>query len=374
MKIILCANTSWYLWNYRVGLIRELLMAGNEINVLAPLDQTSEKLAKLGCIVHSIPMNRKGSNVLQEIFLVLKFYKHVKKVSPDILITFTIKPVIYIGLIARVLRIPIVPTITGLGTAFIRKNWITKVVKWLYKLGLSSAERVFFQNLEDQNLFLATGLVKIGQAEQIPGSGIDLVRFSFSPIVVSNDISPTVFLLAGRMLWDKGIKEYVEAAKIVKDVDSSVEFQLLGEIGSDNISAIPRQTISSWQEAGIVRYLGVASDVRIYMEQADCVVLPSYREGLSRTLLEAGAIGRPVVASRVVGCKDVVDDGKTGLLCNPRDPADLAEKLLKFIDLSRIDKANMGREARTKIEQEFDEQDVIQRYCHVISHSGTRSL
>jgi len=347
-------------------------VAGNEINILAPLDQTSEKLANLGCIVHSIPMNRKGSNVLQEISLVLKFYKHVKEVSPDVLITFTIKPVIYVGLIARVLSIPIVPTITGLGTAFIRKNWITKVVKWLYKLGLSSAQHVFFQNLEDQNLFLANGLVKIGQAEQIPGSGIDLVRFSFSPIVVSNDISPTVFLLAGRMLWDKGIKEYVEAAKIVKDMDSNVEFQLLGEIGSDNISAIPRQTISFWQEAGIVRYLGVASDVRIYIEQADCVVLPSYREGLSRTLLEAGAIGRPVVASRVVGCKDVVDDGNTGLLCNPRDPVDLAEKLLTFIELPRIDKVKMGREARTKIEKEFDEQHVIERYCRIISHSGTR--
>ena len=171
------------------------------------------------------------------------------------------------------------------------------------------------------------------------------------------------------MLWDKGVKEYVEAAQIVKALDSNVEFQLLGEIGSDNISAIPRQTISSWQQEGIVHYLGVASDVRSYMEQADCVVLPSYREGLSRTLLEAGAIGRPVVATRVVGCKDVVDDGKTRLLCNPRDPVDLAEKLLTFIDLPRIDRVKMGQEARAKIEKEFDEKDVIQRYCHIISHT-----
>jgi glycosyltransferase involved in cell wall biosynthesis len=369
VKIILCANTSWYLWNYRVGLIRALLAAGNEINILAPLDQTSENLVNLGCNVYSIPMNRKGSNLLQEVSLVLKFYNYVRSARPDILIAFTIKPVIYMGLIARVLSIPIVSTITGLGTTFIRNNWLTKVVKWLYKLALASAQHVLFQNPEDQNLFLDAGLVQIRQAEQISGSGIDLVRFAFSPIVTTNDTNPTVFLLAGRMLWDKGIKEYVEAAKIVKDLDSNVEFQLLGEIGSDNISAIPQKTISSWQQEGIVHYLGVASDVRTYMEQADCVVLPSYREGLSRTLLEAGAIGRPVVATRVVGCKDVVDDGKTGLLCNPRDPFDLAEKLLTFIDLSRVDRAKMGQEARAKIEKEFDEKNVIQRYCDIVSHN-----
>lgn len=367
MKIIFCSNTSWYLWNYRYGLIQTLLASGNEIDILAPFDQTSEKFSRLGCNIYPISMNRKGVNVIQEIILVLRLYKVVKQVDPDVLVTFTVKPVIYIGLIARFLGIPVAATITGLGTAFIRKSWVTKVVKKMYKAGLASAHTVLFQNADDRDLFVKEGLARPKQAQQIPGSGIDLEKFSFLPKL---DVGPeklTIFLLAGRMLWDKGIREYIDAAKIVRDRYPNAVFQLLGEIGSDNVTAIPRAQILAWQDTGIISYLGVTSDIRPYIQEADCVVLPSYREGLSRTLLEAGAIGRPVLAARVTGCKEVVEDGRTGLLFHPRDSIDLAEKMSDFMVLPRVDRDRMGREARLKMEKEFDEKFVIQRYCKIIS-------
>ena len=367
VKIVFCSNTTWYLWNYRLGLIKTLLNDGNDIYLLAPVDQTTKKFSDLGCRYVPIPMKRKGSNILQELLLLIRFYKSIKEIHPDVLITFTIKPVVYGGFVARFLGIPVVATITGLGTAFIRRGWITVVAKNLYKQGLVSAKTVFFQNHDDERMFIGAGLVSKHQVAQIPGSGIDLKRFSFSPLFETNRDGTEIFLLAGRMLWDKGIQEYVESARIVKVSYPNVEFQLLGEIGSDNVSAISKEKILSWQEEGIVAYLGVTSDVRPYIKKADCVVLPSYREGLSRTLLEAGAIGRPVIATRVVGCKEIVEDGRTGFLVNPKDPADLAAKLCQFLSLSLNERHQMGKVARQKIEEDFDEKHVIEKYISMIS-------
>ena len=370
MKIVFCSNTTWYLWNYRLGLIKTLLNDGNEIYLLAPIDHTTKKFFDLGCRQVPIPMKRKGLNVLQELSLLIRFYKSIKEIHPNVLITFTIKPVVYGGFVARFLGIPVIATITGLGTAFIRRGWITVVAKWLYKQGLVSAKTVFFQNHDDEGIFVRARLVRRHQVAQIPGSGIDLNRFSFSPFLETNRYGTDTFLLAGRMLWDKGIQEYIESARMVKASYPNVEFQLLGEIGSDNVSAISKEKIFSWQEEGIVTYLGVTSDVRPYIKKADCVVLPSYREGLSRTLLEAGAIGRPVIATRVVGCKEIVEDGRTGFLVNPKDPADLAAKLCQFLSLSINERHQMGKVARQKIEEDFDEKHVIEKYISMISLSS----
>ena len=343
------------------------MVSGYEVRILAPIDRTSVNFAELNCKVQPLPMHGKGTNVAEELLLFLRLYRAIQKIRPDVFLTFTVKPVVYGGLAARIIGIPTIPTVTGLGTAFINETWVTRVVGVLYRAGLLRAKSVLFQNLDDSSLFVKRRFVKEDQVAQLPGSGIDLKKFLAVPTPSTKDRDVTIFLMIGRMLWDKGVGEFVKAAEIVKQANPNTEFQLLGELGSDNATAISIEEINIWQQKKIITYLGETDDVRNFIEEADCVVLPSYREGLPRTLLEAGAMGRPVLTTRAVGCKDVVEDGITGLLCNPRDAVDLANKMEVFLDLTQSEKTRMGREGRKKVAREFDEQIVIHRYKKIIA-------
>ena len=206
-------------------------------------------------------------------------------------------------------------TITGLGTAFLKDDLRQKLVRMLYRISQRSAFRIFFQNAEDQRMFVEAGLVPTGRDVYIPGSGVDLQRFDFKPLPARSSLR---FLLIARLLRDKGVVEYVEAARMLKRKFPEAEFQLLGFLDADNHSAVSRADVEQWVAEGVVNYLGKTDNVVPFMEAADCVVLPSYREGLPKTLIEAAAVGRPLVATDVVGCRDVVKDGFNGFLCEAK--------------------------------------------------------
>ncbi|MDH3580653.1 MAG: glycosyltransferase family 4 protein [Hyphomicrobiales bacterium] len=365
-KILISINTSWNIYNFRAGLIGAFRQQGYEIIAASPTDAFTPHLEELGCRHLPLPMDNKGTSPLKDFGLFLRYLRLLRRERPDVFLGYTIKPNIYGSLAAHLLRVPVVNNVSGLGTAFIRDNWLTRIVKALYRLALRSSATVFFQNEDDRALFTELKLVDPEQTALLPGSGIDLG--TFRPILTeSQKLEAPCFLLIARLLWDKGIGEFVDAARIVKTRFPDARFQLLGFLDAENRTAISKSAVDEWVRQGIVEYLRVAHDVRPYIAASDCVVLPSYREGTPRTLLEAAAMGKPLIATDVPGCRAVVDHGKNGFLCKVRNSADLANKILDFIDLSDKERIRMGRASREKVEREFDENIVIQRYLETIA-------
>jgi len=366
MKIVIALNTAWNLVNFRAGLIRALVAEGHDVVAVAPYDEYAPRLAELGCRFVALPMDNKGTHPGRDLLLFFRFLKLLRREQPDVFLGYTVKPNVYGSLAARVLDIPVVNNVAGLGAVFIRKNWLTRLVRQLYKSAFSRSRHVFFQNNEDMQLFVVQRLVAADKISRLPGSGVDLGAFSYSPIQ-SFENRKLHFLLVARLLWDKGIGEYVDAARIVKRKYPAATFQILGFLDAKNPTAVSKAEMTAWVDEGVVEYLGVADDVKPYLVAADCVVLPSYREGVPRSLLEAAAIGRPIVTTDAVGCRDVVDDGVNGLLCKVGDAEDLAEKLIRMIEVPHEDRMQMGLKGRRKMECEFDEQLVIRSYFEVIN-------
>jgi len=361
--IALSSNTTWYLYNFRIGTIRALIERHFRVVIIAPWDEFSLRLRELGCEVYDIEMDNKGSSPFADVKTFLAYRKIYRTLQPDLALHFTIKPNIYGALAARSLGLPCVNMVSGLGTAFIRESWLTRIVEQLYKFSQSWPHKVFFQNMDDLGLFVERRLVSAEKVERVPGSGVNLTQFVAAP--PANNSAP-VFLLIARMLRDKGVVEFVEAARLVKARHPEIRFQLLGQLGVANRSAILREQVEGWVAEGAVEYLGETDNVVPYIANADCIVLPSYREGISRILLEASAMARPIVATDVTGCREVVDDCETGYLCKVKDPEDLADKLERMLSLSSEQRAEMGRKGREKMQLEFDEQIVIRRYLEVI--------
>jgi len=332
---------------------------GYEVTVLAPDDDSSQKLEQVGCRYLNLKLDNKGLNPLTDLRLRNSMKKIYEELSPNLVIHYTIKPVIYGSLAARDLGIPFVNNITGLGTAFIKTNWLTWLVKRLYRLSQKNADYVLFQNVDDRELFSRDRLIPENVPQEvIPGTGIDTDHFNVRPYPESN---PVTFLLIARMLWDKGVREFVEAARQIKSEFSNVNFQLLGFLDVENRTAISRIQVERWDKDGIVEYLGYTDDVREHIAFSSCVVLPSYREGLPRTLLEAAAMGRPIIATDVTGCREVVDHGVNGYLCKERDANDVAEKMKDMINLSTDERREMGLKGRKKMEREFDEKIIVEK-------------
>lgn len=359
MKLVLYANTAWYLHNFRYGLIRALLEQGSEVVVMAPTGKAVKSLESMGAQFIPMEMDNKGSNPARDFSLSIRSYRALRNIRPDVVLNFTIKPVIYGTLAAKLLGIPCINTITGLGTAFIKESWITKVVGVLYRMSLPLSHRVFFQNPDDRQLFLDRRYLSADLIRVVPGSGINLSRFSPSAQAPGETLR---FLLIARMLRDKGVVEYVDAARILKERGLKAEFQLLGPIGVDNRTALSAEQLRAWEDEGLIRYLGAAEDVRPHIAKADCVVLPSYREGTPRTLLEASAMAKPLVATDVVGCREVVKHGENGFLCKVRDADSLAAAIVRFAELSSQEKLEMGVAARRRVELFYDEKIVIGMY------------
>jgi len=359
--VLISINTSWNLYHFRAPLIHVLKSAGYTVITAAPEDAYTPRLRTLVDGHVELPMSNAGTSPIQDIALFLRYVRLLRRVKPAILLTYTIKPNIYGALAARLLGIPIIANVSGLGTAFIRNDWLTRVVKLLYRYAFAGATSVFFQNPEDCDLFLQLKLVRPERTALLAGSGIDLDYYRPEPQPREAD-APVAFVLIARLLWDKGIGEYMEAARIVKAANPHVIFRLVGFRDVANRTAIPASIIDGWAAEGHVEYLGETEDVRRIITQHDCVVLPSYREGLSRVLLEGAAMGKPLIASDVAGCRQVVEHGKNGFLCKPRDAKDLAETLMTFLSLSLEERNTMGAASRSKAEETFDQKHVLQAY------------
>ena len=362
-KIVICLNTSWNIYNFRLNLARALKNAGYQVILVAPYDAYSEKL-KDEFAYRDIYMNNKGTNPKEDIKTLIGFYKLYKTIKPDVVLNYTIKPNIYGNIACGLLGVKTINNISGLGTVFIKESLVTKVVKWLYKYSLGKSSKVFFQNSDDRDLFVESHLVDFFKSDLLPGSGIDTSKFV--PFEYKNEDDTFRFLLIARMLWDKGVGEYAEAANILKRQYSNIEFQLLGSLDAANNTAISKEQINIWVDEGLVNYLGVTDDVKEFIKKADCIVLPSYREGTPRTLLESASMVKPIVTTNVAGCKEVVDDSVNGYLCEVRNSADLADKMEMMLNLSEDERKLMGEAGRAKMINEFDESIVINKYLKVI--------
>jgi len=330
---------------------------GYRVTTLAPKDDSSSKLEEVGCRFIHLPMDNQGLNPLADFRLRKRLQSTYKTLSPDLAIHYTVKPVLYGSLAAASLNISFVNNITGLGSVFIDRNWVTTLVKNLYKKSQKKASLVFFQNEEDHKLFDREGLIPMSVPQRVvPGTGVDTKKFAAMPY---SSAEPNTFLLMARLIWDKGVSEFVEAAKEVKKEFPKARFQVLGYLDVKNRTAISRAKVDSWVKEGILEYLGETEDVRSYVEKAGCVVLPSYREGLPKTLLEAASMSRPIIATDVTGCREIVKDGRNGLLCKVKDTSSLAESMKTFLHLSFDEKEKMGLQGRALAVEKFHEKRVV---------------
>jgi glycosyltransferase involved in cell wall biosynthesis len=362
--IVIFLNTAWNLINFRSGLIKSLVEHGYEVIAVAPFDEYATQLSTLGCRFIPLPMDNKGTNPGRDLLLMVRFFNLMRSERPDVFLGYTVKPNIYGSLVANALQIPVINNVAGLGTVFTKGGWLNQLVRRLYRIALSRSSKVFFQNDEDRQLFVSGRLVAEPIAGRLPGSGIDLVKFQPTSLPAGTDVR---FLLIARMLWDKGVGEYVEAARLLKQRGIDAECCLLGFLDVQNPAAISRKQMDEWVAEGVVRYLGMSNNVREQIAQADCIVLPSfYPEGTPRTLLEAAAMARPIVTTDSVGCRDVVDDCVNGYLCIPKDASDLAGKMEKIVSMTPAEREAMGLRGREKVEREFDEKIVISKYLEAI--------
>jgi glycosyltransferase involved in cell wall biosynthesis len=366
--IVIAANSSWNLVNFRGNIIAALQQRGFRVVAIAPRDAHSGQLEAMAVEFHAFDFRSAGISPLHDAGLFLRYLGLLRRIRPAALLGFTIKPNIYGSLAARLLGIPVVNNVSGLGTAFIKQGMITRVATFLYRQAFRRSATVFFQNDEDRQTFVAAGMVAADCTRLLPGSGVDLDRFVPTPLPTGN---PFRFLLIARLLWDKGVQEYVDAARSVRARHPDTRFQILGFTDVDNRTAVPRVTLDRWVGEGLIDYLGAADDVRPLIEAADCIVLPSYREGLPRSLLEASAMARPIVATDVAGVRDVVDDGVTGLLCAARSASSLAEAMLAMIAMSPAERRAMGQAGRSRVEGGFGIGEVTRRYLEAIDDALT---
>lgn len=359
------ANTTWNVFNFRRHLIERLQARGYPVTALSPADDYVARVRALGVRHVHLQMDNAGTNPLLELATIVRLTRLFGRERPGLLLTFTPKANIYCSIAARLAGVPVIANVSGLGTGFIRGGWLTHVMRLLYRVAFRHPQKVFFQNAEDERLFVAQNLVAQAQSERLPGSGVDVERFRPAPGRAPG--GPFVFLMIARLLRDKGVREYAAAAGVVRSRHRAVEFRLGGFLDANNPTAISREEISQWERRGWLRFLGSTDDPAAWYAEADCVVLPSYREGCPRTLLEASSMALPAIAADVPGCRQVVDDGRTGLLARAADAADLAEKMERMLTLPEEERRSMGRLARQKMLEHFDERLVIARYCDAVA-------
>jgi glycosyltransferase involved in cell wall biosynthesis len=363
MKLAIVINTSWNIYNFRMSLIKAFQDHGIQVYAIAPQDDYSKYLQENHCHYIPITIKNSGTNPVDDLKLFFQLHAIYKKIRPDIILHYTIKPNIYGSLAASLLKIPVINNVSGLGTVFLNNSLSSQIAINMYKLAFKSPKKVFFQNHEDLNLFLEKKLIRKEIADTLPGSGINLHKFRPSPIPENETFT---FLLIARLLIDKGITEYAQAIQILRSKGIKAKFQLLGATDFQHKRGIPQHLLSNWVQEGIVDYLGTTDEVEKYIQQADCIILPSYREGTPRTLLEAASCGRPMIATNVAGCNNVVEDNFNGFLCNIKDGKDLADKMEKMYQMDKKNLQVMGTNSRALVEKKFDEKIVVTKYLQTI--------
>ncbi|MBR9999087.1 MAG: glycosyltransferase family 4 protein [Cyclobacteriaceae bacterium] len=364
MKIAIVLNTSWNIHNFRMGLIHTLLKQGHEIVAIAPEDEFSIKIKEAGCSFERITMDSRGANPIKDFGLTIELFRIYRRIRPDIILHFTVKPNIYGTFAARLLNIPSINNVCGLGTVFLNKGLISVIAKIMYKMAFRYPNKVLFQNEDDLDLFIREKLIKLDKTDRVPGSGINLEKFTPRK---NEKNEKFIFLMIARLIYDKGIVEYINAIRKLKTKGIDAKFQILGAIDEEHKRGIPASLVHTWVGEELIDYHPKVSDVRDYIRDADCIVLPSYREGTPRSLLEAAGMAKPIVTTNVAGCNSVVIDNTNGFLCKLKDVDDLAEKMEKMVDLAEADRERMGNNGRKIVEQYFDENIVIDKYMNLIA-------
>ncbi len=362
MKVAFVANTSWNIFNFRKGLVYHFLSKGNEVIVLAPEDGYTSTIENWGCKFFHTPLDGTGSNPIKD----LKYFNVLRKIfkteKPDVALCFTIKSNIYSSLASKFTSVPVVCNVSGLGTAFLIKGLVGKLAIALYRLSFRFSKVIFFQNIEDQELFVSAVKVDAEKLHLVPGSGINLEEFVPSLATKREEVK---FLMIARIIVEKGIREYAQAAAKFKGV-KNVSFTLVGKYDEEHARSISRSEWTEWKSSEILNILAHSDNIKELISSHDVVVLPSYREGTPRTLLEGAALGRPIITTDAPGCKEVVKEGYNGFLCRVQDAKNLYEKMRLILSLSHEERQELGKNSRILVEEKFSEKVVIDAYVDVI--------
>ena len=368
-KIAFVANTSWSIYKFRLYLIEKLIEKGFAIFVLAPRDPYTAKFESLSGLTYIELEHFKGKNIspFRDFLLYRELLHHYRTILPDLIFHYTIKANLFGTRAAARAGISSVSVITGLGYAFSGKGWLQSIAKLLYKKVLRNSTEVWFLNEDDRHIFISQQLIRPEKTFLLPGEGVDTQTFYPAPYIVQNSAAPSAakevtFLLIGRIIRHKGIYEFIQAIQLLKHQGLSIRCQLLGFFDDKNPVAIPRHEIEEWSKTGLLTYLGHTDKVAPFIEKADCIVLPSYREGLPLSLLEGASMCKALIATDTPGCRALVDEGVNGYLCREKNAADLAEKMAVYYHLPAEAKKKMGLAGREKVLSAFTQEKVAAIY------------
>ncbi|WP_335921488.1 glycosyltransferase family 4 protein [Shewanella chilikensis] len=365
VKILYIVNVDWFFISHRLPIAVEALKVGYEVHIACSVTDRAEFLEDLGFVVHPLNISRSGVGVISEVKSICQLFKLISNVKPQILHTITIKPVLYANLMARILKVPFrVSSISGLGYVFIASGLKSKsfrfMVSLLYRLALKKSNVVIFQNQEDARVLRLMGAVESCQEALIRGSGVDLTRFK----VVPEPKNEFIVMLVARLLIDKGVVEFVEAAKILKLSHPEIKFVLVGDIDVNNPKSITDSQLEKWVEEGIIQFWGFSNNISETMSKSNVIVLPSYREGLPKSLIEAAASGRAVITTDVAGCRDAIEPNRTGLLVPVREVEPLVGAILNLRSDDEL-RLSFGRNGRELAEKAFDINSVVKKHLEI---------
>lgn len=350
MKIAIIANSSNGLWGFRQDLIQELLR-NNTVIAITPNNGMWDELVNIGCDMINVPVDRRGMNPIKDIDILLKYKKLIKQEKPDLVITYTIKPNIYGGFACRMLKIPYVVNITGLGTAFENGGLLKKIVVAMYKVACKKAKVVFFENEENRQIFIREKIAKEPQTHRLNGAGVNLEKYQVTEYPKGEIIK---FLFMGRVMAEKGVNELFDAMKKLIADGINCELGVLGRYEEDY-----KEKIEGYESEGWLHYYGYQKDVRPFIEKCHCFVLPSWHEGMANTNLESAASGRPVITSNIPGCMEAVLDGVSGYLAERKNTEDLYRVMKKFAELPYEERKALGLAGRKHMEEVFDKKKVV---------------
>ncbi len=356
-KILILSNHSFMLWQFRRELIAAMIAQGMEVTLGLPFGEHIADFRSLGCRLINIPVDRRGINPVRDLRLFRQYRQILRSEKPDMVITYSIKPNIYAGFACRMLKIPYCVNVQGLGTAF-QRPLIRSIVTLMYRVALKKAKVVFFENSGNAEVFRSKKITPKSRQVILPGAGINLERFTLQPYPVND---PIRFLYLGRLMKEKGIGELFAAVKMLCDDGHDLRLDLVGFFEDSY-----KEQVEELCDRGIAVFHGFQADPRPYYAEADCVVLPSYHEGMSNVLLEGAATGRPLVTSFIPGCREAVEEGRTGFTCLPRDPESLYEAMKKVIALSREERREMGLAGRVRMEEIFRKETVVESTLNAI--------
>lgn len=364
-KVVIISNGIGIVYKFRLELVKKLIDEGMEVFIISPIEEADKVfnnlLEKEKVKIYQVELNRRGKNILQELNTLLQYYKILKEINPDKVLTYTIKPNIYGGIICQILKLRYIPSVTGIGTAFQGEGILKKIVVFLNKIAMQKADKVFFQNTANLEIYLKNKIVKNKNCKLVNGSGVNLERFNYN-IKGKKEVLKILFI--GRIMKEKGIEEYLKVVKLLKEkYFDKIEFQILGQFEEEKYE----KEIKELEERNILKYLGISKDVRKEISEVHCLVNPSWHEGMSNVLLEAGAMKRFLIASNIPGCREIVVNNKTGFTFEKQDVEDLTNKVEKFINLSKDEYEEYINNLYEYIKNNFDRNVVVKEYLKIIN-------